>query len=270
MYFSQGKKKKFKIGLAFGSGGARGLAHIGVIKVLEENNIPISFIAGSSIGALVGGLYAALVDIKKIEGLAKSNSWRQILSLVWDPAVGSGLISGKKIEIFIRKQIGNIKFSDLRIPFTAMATNFETGEPIVLKSGDVASAIRASISVPIIFKPVEFNGKILVDGGLSEPVPVNAVKAMGANFIIAVNLDNCYKDKNKKLRIFEAASNSLAILRHHLAKEKVKEADIVIEPRIFSSALIGWRDFMESKKIIAEGEKVMRMNISKIKRMVGL
>jgi len=269
MCFWLKKKKKHKVGLALGSGGARGLAHIGVIKVLEENNIPIHIITGSSIGAMIGGLYAALGDINKIEELANSNNWRQIFNLMFDPVIGGGLISGKKIENFIRKQIGNIKFSDLKMQFAAIATDFKTGEPITLKSEDVASAIRASISVPIIFNPVKISGKILVDGGLSEPVPVSAAKKMGANFIIAVNLDGFYFDKDKKLSLFEAANNSLMILRRHLALEKVRAADIVIEPKVFSSTLVGWKKFLESRKIIAEGEKATRKILPKIKKMIG-
>lgn len=253
-----------------GSGGAKGLAHIGVIKVLVENNIPIHCIAGSSIGALVGGIYAATGDILKIEKIAKGNTWRQLLDLMWDPTIKGGLNSGKKVETFIRKQINGIKFSGLKINFAAVATNFETGDPVVIKTGDVVLAIKSSVSVPIIFNPTKLNGKILVDGGLSEPVPVGAAKEMGADLVIAVNLDACQPNEKKKIGFFEAADDSLGILRHHLAKEKVKAADILIEPKVSAPSLIGWRQFMESDKFIVEGERAMRAAIPKLKKMIGV
>jgi len=270
MCFWGEKKKKYKIGLALGSGGAKGLAHIGVIKVLLENNIPIHCITGSSIGALVGGIYATTGDISEVEKIARGNSWRQLLDLMWDPTIKGGLNSGKKIEIFIRKPINGAKFSDLKVRFAAVATNFETGEPVVMKTGDIVLAIKSSLSVPIIFNPVQINGKILVDGGLSEPVPVAAARKLGADFVIAVNLDNCHLGEKKKLGFFEAAEDSLSILRHHLSKEKVKAADILIEPKVFSPSLIGWRQFMESDKFIAEGERAMRVALPKLKRLTGV
>ncbi|MFZ5363948.1 MAG: patatin-like phospholipase family protein [Patescibacteria group bacterium] len=268
MFFGK-KKKKHKVGLALGSGGARGLAHIGVIKVLLENNIPIYCIAGSSIGALVGGIYATTGDVRGVEKIARGNNWRQLLDLMWDPTLKGGLNSGKKIEMFIREQIDNADFFDLKVRFAAVATNFETGESVVMKTGDVASAIKSSLSVPIIFSPAELNGKILVDGGLSEPVPVDAARKLGASLIIAVNLDSCHLDKKEKIGFSEAAENSLNILRHNLSKEKVKAADILVEPKVSAPSLIGWRQFMESDKFIAEGERAMRMALPKLKKLIG-
>ncbi|MFA5128482.1 MAG: patatin-like phospholipase family protein [Patescibacteria group bacterium] len=270
MCFGEKKNKKYKVGLALGSGGARGLAHIGVIKVLLENNIPIHCIVGSSIGALIGGIYATTGDVSEVEKIARGNNWRQLLDLMWDPTLKGGLNGGKKIEMFIRKQINGVNFSDLKMRFAAVATNFETGEPVVMKTGDVTLAIKSSLSVPIIFNPVEFNGKILVDGGLSEPVPVDAVRKLGADFVIAVNLDNCHLVKKKKIGFFEAVEDSLSILRHHLSKEKVKAADILVEPKVFPQSLIGWRQFMESDKFIAEGERAMRAALPKLKKLIGM
>jgi NTE family protein len=189
---------------------------------------------------------------------------------MWDPTIKGGLNSGKKVEMFIRKQIDSIKFSNLKVRFAAVATDFETGEPVVMKTGDVVLAIKSSLSVPIIFNPTKLDGKILVDGGLSEPVPVGAAKEMGADLVIAVNLDTCQPDEKKKIGFFEAADDSLNILRHHLAKEKVKAADILIEPKVSAPSLIGWRQFMESGKFIAEGEKAMRAAIPKLKKMIGV
>lgn len=268
MCFWWKKKKKHRIGLALGSGGARGLAHIGVIKVLEENNIPIHCIAGSSIGAVVGGLYAAAGDIQKIKKLALDNNWLKLLKLIVEPAVGGGVIGGKKIEKFLRGELGGVKFSDLKIPFSAMTTDFETGQPVILSRGDVAKAISCSLSVPLVFKPKKNEGKILVDGGLSEPVPVEAVRKMGADIVIAVNLDYCLPGEKKNIGFWDAAEDSLEILRFNLAKEKIKQADVVVEPKIKFRGLIGWRNFLNGEKFIPEGERAMREALPKLKKLM--
>jgi NTE family protein len=269
MCFWWKKKKKYRIGLALGSGGARGLAHIGVIKILEENDIPIHCIAGSSIGAMVGGLYAAERNIGSIERLALDNNWRKLLSLIIEPSVGGGVIGGKKIESFLKKELDGAKFSDLKIPFSAVATNFETGQPVILSRGDVAKAISCSLSVPLIFKPKKHEGQVLVDGGLSEPVPIEAARKMGADFVIAVNLDYCLPGEKKGVGFWEAGEDSLEILRYHLAKEKIKQADVVVEPKIKFKGLIGWRKFFDGRKFIPEGERAMREVLPKLKKLIG-
>lgn len=268
MFFWKNKKKKCKIGLALGSGGSRGLAHIGVIKVLEENNVPIHYIAGSSIGAVIGGLYAATRDIKRIEKFALGNNWRQLLSLIVEPSIKGGLIAGKKLENFLNKELDNAEFSDLKIPFVALATDFKNGEPIALSFGNVAKAVRCSLSVPLIFKPAGYKNKILVDGGLSEPVPINVVRQMGADIVIAVNLDRCDVSQKANNSFWELAERSLKILRYHLAKEKIKQADIVIEPKLKINGIIGWKNFLNGKEIILEGERAMRLVLPKLKRLM--
>ena len=147
------KSKRPKIGLALGSGGSRGLAHIGVIKALEENNIPIDFIAGSSIGAMAGGFYAAGLSIKKMEEISLETNWRRMFSLV-DPHLKQGLISGEKVKTFIEGYVDGKKIEDCKIPFVAVATDLKTGEIVILNKGEMAQAIRASISIPLVFKPV--------------------------------------------------------------------------------------------------------------------
>ena len=129
--------KRPKIGLALGSGGSRGLAHIGVIKALEENNIPIDFIAGSSIGAMIGGFYAARLDIKEIEEIALSINWRRIFSILFDPHLKQGLIGGEKLKTFIKNYINGKKFEDCKIPFAAVATDLKTGEIVILNKGEI-------------------------------------------------------------------------------------------------------------------------------------
>ena len=208
--------KKPKIGLALGRGGPKGLAHIGVIKVLEENNIPIDFIAGSSIGAVVGGVYAVTKDVKLIEETIINTNWRQILSLI-DPSFRQGLVGGEKLKKFIEGYIGKVKFHDLKIPLSVIATDLKTGEMILINEGEVASAIRTSISLPLVFKPVKQDDQLLADGGLSLPVPVEIANEMGAGLVIAVNLDAGYFANNHNsvnFGFYKIANNSINLLLH--------------------------------------------------------
>jgi len=261
------KFRRPKIGLALGSGGAKGLSHIGVIKVLKENNIPIDFIAGASIGSAVGGFYATNKNIKKIEGIALSNNWRQTLSRFFDPSLRQGFLNGKKIKNFIENVIGKINFKDLKIPFSAVATDMKTGDTVVINEDEVALAIRASCSIPLIFKPVKLGSKLLVDGGLSLPVPVSVVKKMGADLVIAVNLDADYfaNNKDSSFGFYRMIYSSTKISRHHLSSSNIKEADIVINPKV---GRVGWNKFIDGKSVILTGEKAMQSSIPQLKELI--
>jgi len=177
-----------KIGLALGSGAARGLAHIGVLKVLKQNNVHIDFIAGTSIGAIVGAIYAAGIDPNVMEEIAMSLTPAKIALLFAPTFPFSGLIDGKRVRDFLESIIGNPNIEDLKIPFAAIATDISTGQEVVITKGSVLDAIRASMSIPGMFTPYEHNGTFLVDGGLVNPLPINVVRSMGANFVIAVNV----------------------------------------------------------------------------------
>jgi len=263
-----------KIGLALGSGGPRGLAHVGVIKALEKENIPIDFIAGCSIGAMVGGFYALTKDITWVKKIAMETDWRRIVSLLTEPSLLSGgLVGGEKIEKFFLDQVGGKKFKDLQIPFTAVATDINTGKEVRITEGDLAIAIRASSSVPLIFKPTKRKGKLLVDGGLSNPVPCDIVRKMGADLVIAVNLDDySFQNGNRtsntnggKLAIHRVALNSLNILRYHLSQYCVVGADFVITPKVSEKS---WTRFANGRGIIKKGEEETQLNISKIKDLI--
>lgn len=259
------KEKMPKIGLALGSGGSRGLAHIGVIKILEKNNIPIDFIAGSSIGAMIGGCYASGMSIKKIEEIALSTNWRKMGSVLFDPHLKHGLIGGKKVEEFIKGNIKGKKFKDCGIPFVAVATDLKTGKIVILNGGRMAPAIRASISIPLFFRPAEINKKILADGGLSAPVPAEIVRNMGADIVIAVNLDKHYYDKKWKPGWYDIANNSLNILRHHLALLNIKEADIAIELDLGKNY---WYEFVNGRNKILAGEKATNKILPQLKKLM--
>jgi NTE family protein len=257
--------KQPKIGLALGSGGARGLAHIGVIKVLEENNIPIDFIAGSSIGAMVGGFYASGLNIKELEEIALGTDWRRIFSTLLEPSFKKGLIGGEKLKTFIEQHTDRKNFETCKIPFAAVATDLKTGEIVVLDEGEMAPAIRASISIPLIFKPVEIDGRTLADGGLSAPVPAEITRKMGANIVIAVNLDKHYYDEQWKPGWYDIANDSLNILRHHLALLNTVNADIVIE---INTGKTFWYKFVNGRDKILAGEKATKEMLPKLQKMI--
>lgn len=177
-----------RVGLVLGGGGARGWAHIGVLRAMAERTIPIHAYAGTSIGSLVGG-FAAAGKLSALEAVLADIDLKGLIHLFAEKKLPrSGLVDGRHIVELIREQLGNPKIEELPVPYAAVATDAETGAPVVLNRGDLVSAIRASISIPGMFTPVLRNGRYLVDGGLVNPLPVNLLKNHGLDTIIAVNL----------------------------------------------------------------------------------
>jgi NTE family protein len=178
-----------RIGLALGSGSARGLAHLGVIRAIEDAGIEVGCIAGSSMGALIGAIHAA-GKLDELEAAFLGFDWKKTASFFDVVLPKSGLLDGARVSELVRAHIHADTIEALPIPFAAVATDIVSGEEVVIRSGDVIEAVRASISVPGIFTPVRSNGRILVDGGLTNPVPVSAARAMGAGIVIAVDLNH--------------------------------------------------------------------------------
>ncbi len=177
-----------RIGLALGSGAARGWAHVGAIRALEKRNIRADCVAGTSIGALVGAAYAAgKMDV--LEGEILQLDWKRVLYFFSDPSFHrSGLVDGKKIADFLRSRASGLSMESLPTPIRVVATDLNTGTEVCLVRGDIIDALRASFAIPGVFTPVEMNGTILVDGGLVNPLPVSVVREMGADFVIAVDV----------------------------------------------------------------------------------
>lgn len=263
-----------KIGLALSGGGARGYAHIGVIKILEQNNIPIDFIAGASAGALVGSLYCFFKDCGKVEEIILGNDLAKFINLIVDPSFEGGLIKGDKVKNFLVQTFGGANFGELEIPFRAIATDFDTAETRVLFEGDLASAVQASAAFPLVFKPVSLGEQLLWDGSLSNPVPVNAVRQMGADIVIAVNLYNKsafeVRVKDKKEGVYEIAARAIEALQHSLAQEHLKGADIVIDPSVAGLGILDLGKFLgdRGEKIILQGEKAAVESLPKIKEAI--
>lgn len=189
-----------RIGLALGSGSARGLAHIGVLRALQEAGLQADLLAGTSIGALVGAL-AASGKVDDLEAAFRVMDWRGILALLDPVFPRSGLIDGRKVERFLQQMLPVQNFEELPLPFRAVTTDILTGAEVVLSEGPLVEAVHASFAVPGIFTPLRRARHILVDGGLVNPVPVSTVREMGASFIIAVDLNHdIVQKRNGQLR----------------------------------------------------------------------
>ena len=261
-----------KIGLALSGGAARGLAHIGVLEILQKAGIPIDMIAGTSAGAVAGAIYAWNRDITRMKKEVLEVKWMKIAPLIDLSLLKSGLIKGRKIKGLLASYVGgNIKFSDLKIPFACVASDIETGEEVVIDSGSVSEALRGSISIPGIFAVVKHEGRYLVDGGLTTPVPVEVVKKMGADFIIAVNVTPSASDRVQKIRkepsIFHVIMQSIYITTYAMAQHNLEYADIVIEPDL---ARIGAGDFQKARELIRRGEQAAQKAIPEIKRRLEM
>lgn len=174
--------------MALSSGGARGAAHVGVLKVLRDNGIEPDVIAGSSMGAEVGGFYASGVELDELETLWRSSSFGHVFKTLLPTIPWSGWSSGNAVTRFLQQLIGNPRIEDLRVPYAAVATDLRSGEPFPITSGPLVDAIRASISVPGLFNPVWIDGHLLIDGGVSNPMPVDVARQLGAEVVIGVDV----------------------------------------------------------------------------------
>lgn len=249
------------IGLALGAGGARGLAHIGVLKVLKEEGIDIDVIAGTSMGSIIGGLYAAGIPVNYMEKIAEEIEWDDLSDITFPR---TGLIKGDKILKFIEILTQNKDFSELNIPFSAIACDIEKGEHIVLNSGNVSKAIRASIAIPGIFVPYEHQNKVLVDGGVLDRVPVSTVRKMGADVIIAVDI-RVNEVNNKINNIFDVLFNTFDIMQYEFQKLNDLGADIQIRPDLND---VDTLELKNSEKCIKEGYNETLKHIDDIRNIL--
>lgn len=274
---SSEKDKKIqpeKVGLALGGGGAKGLAHIGVIEVLLDAGIKIEYIAGTSMGALVGGWYAAKGEIESLKELFLGIGRKDVVPLPKIIKKKTGMIFRKNAIVeLLQKELGNIKIEDCKLPFRAIATDAQSGDEVVLDKDSLAEAIRASTALPIIFHPVEHKNRILVDGGFVNPVPADIVRSMGAEFVIAVDVSSKWLDLSPRStdiknleHIHSVVSSALTMIEYQIARTILKGADLVLRPTVMN---FSWLDFDQTEEIIRRGRKEARENLSKIRDGAG-
>jgi len=214
-----------KLGIALGSGASRGWAHIGVLNALAEAGINVDYISGTSIGSVVGAVYS-IGDMKEFKKFVLSIDWKSVVSLIDVTFPGSGIIPGKRLFRMLSEYYKDIMIEDLPIPYCAVAADVRTGEEIRFTSGRVIDAVRASVSIPGIFTPFKYQGRVLVDGGIVNPVPSNILREMGADVIIAVDLNNCTIEENSGEKVKKGGGDPAE-------KKLTKNSEEEREKRIF-------------------------------------
>jgi NTE family protein len=256
-------KRRPKIGIALSGGATLGAAHIGVLQVLEREGIKPDFVAGTSAGSLVGAIYCAGVPLDELEDIFINMKWPALLKLSLPKPIA--LFDMQPMDNVIKKIIGDCDFKDLEIPFAAISCDLMTGERVVLDSGPVAPAIRSSASVPGIFKPVELSGRLLVDGGVVDNLPVDQVKAMGANFIIASDVSNRGQTIRPPDNIFDVLQTMFNIMQARGALVSSEECDCYIRPNVTQFSCWG---FSEGEKILEEGKKAAEKALPQLTRLL--
>ncbi len=256
------------LGLALGSGGVRGIAHVGFLKVLEEAGITPNYITGSSMGAVVGASYSAGLNADQIYEIAKNI---KLTDLIEPTLKNGGFFSTSKIENLIKKHLGNITFDKLKIPYKCVAVDLISRKSIVFDSGDVAKAVMASSAIPAVFLPVEIDNKKLVDGGTLERVPTKQVKEMGADIVVAIDVlaRDARQTKAKNivdnlLQVIDIMDEAITALK---CEQNKKIVDLWLEPEIGNVSPYSIKDVSIAYEA---GYKVGKENIDKIKKLLGI
>ena len=251
-----------RLGLALGGGFARGVAHIGVLKALQENNIKIDCIAGTSVGALVAAMYASGARLEDMVAQAAATSFKDFgrWTLSW-----LGLATNTGLEDYLHRATPAERFEDLKIPLAIATTDLGTGEAVFYTHGEIGPPLRASCAYPGLFLPVEHEGRILVDGFLASPVPVDAARRLGADIVIAVFLDSGPADE-KPGNMLDVIGRSFAIMQRHANKTWRYKSDIVIEPDVDHFV---WDDFKKTPELIAAGEAATRAALPQIIALIS-
>lgn len=280
-----------KIGLALGGGGARGFSHIGVIRVMEKNHIPINQITGTSIGAIIGGLYAYFQDSVKVENfirdLMKQPVFKELdLKIFTSPEQGSFSMPFLRLKKFytllrtlktrsifppeiiekIYDSFPDVQIEELSLPFATIATDLISGREIVINRGSLKKAIMASAAIPGIFPPVELDDLLLVDGAVSDSIPAGVVRGQGVQFVVAVDVTHCLGDiegLDTGLQIVQRADE---IVSYHLTQQRLSGADLIIRPEVRHYS---WADVDKMDQIIVAGEAAAIENLNFLKRFAN-
>ncbi|MDO4907799.1 patatin-like phospholipase family protein [Neisseria sp.] len=253
-------KPKAVVGLALGGGASKGFAHIGVIKVLKANNIPVHLVTGTSAGSIVGSLYAGGMSPDRLELEAEILGKTDLVDLTLST---TGFIRGQKLQNYINRKVGNRPLQDLPLKFAAVATDLESGKMVAFNRGNTGQAVRASVSIPNVFQPAVIGGRRYVDGGLSAPVPVSAAKNMGANLVIAVDI-SAKPAKLSDAGFFSYLDQSLNIMSTAALQNELAKADIVIKPQVQHLGAVG--GFDQKTQAVKLGEQAAQAALPEIKR----
>jgi NTE family protein len=265
-------KSNLKIGIVLGAGSARGWAHIGVLRALHKAGIRPDIICGTSIGALVGAVYAN-GGLDELEDWVLSLTWRKVLGF-FDFSFNGGFLKGARLMTYLHDNLLETTVEDLALPFGAVATDLRTGREIWLREGRAADVVRASIALPGLFTPCEHEGRLLVDGALVNPVPVSLCRAMGADFVIAVDLGSGLagrhvqsKARNREPNMIEVLAESLNIMQVRITRSRLagSPADAVIMPRLGD---MGSLDYHRAAESIKEGRAAAELMLPQIEQLL--
>lgn len=259
--------RKIKIGLALGGGAARGFAHIGVIKALEAQGIVPDMVVGTSAGSVVGALYAAGNNGFALHKLALEMDEAAISD--WSVPLfskASGIFKGEAIQQYVNKAVNHQPLEKLKIPFGAVATDLNSGLPVLFQKGNTGLAVRASSAVPSVFQPVRIGSHVYVDGGLVSPVPVRFAREMGADFVIAVNISSQPENQSANSSV-DVLLQTFAIMGQRINQYELKEADVVIQPNL--GAMKG-NDFNARNVAILAGEQAAMAALVELKQKLKI
>ena len=248
------------IGLALGGGFARGFAHLGVLQVLEQNHIPIACIAGTSVGSILGAAYASGAPLARIIATCRTLKFRDIGS--WQVS-RLGLASNHRLGDLVERVFDAKQFDDLRTPMAVVATDLNTGEPVVITHGNLVDAIRASCAFPGLFEPVKIGTRCLADGGLVAPVPTRAAREMGAEFVLGVSAGIQDADRGSPSNIFQVVTRAVSAAQKHQLEVWERYADLVLRPDVHSFA---WDAFDRADEAIEAGAAVARRALPRIQK----
>ena len=263
----QGPPPKPKIALVLGGGAARGFAHVGVIRILEQEKIPVDLIVGTSVGSLIGAIYAADARSFELEWTAFQLEKEDLFDFgVFNAVTGMGFAKGDKLEAWVKSHIKTANIENLRIPFAAVATDLNWGYKVVLDQGSLPRAIRASAAIPGVFQPVNHQGKILVDGGVVDNIPISVAKAKGADIVIAVDISANVGNTNitNLVDVTLQATNIMFALNVEHSK---KDADVLITPVGIGD--IGMLDFTQKKRCMQAGIEATQRATPAIRKAIA-
>jgi NTE family protein len=251
-----------RIGLALGGGMARGCAHVGVLRELERHDIPIDLVAGTSVGSLIGGAYAAGLSPEQIEQIALAIRWSDLGRFAVSKL---GFYNSERTEEFIRSKFPVTTFDKLRMPFGAVATDIQSGKPVVFTEGELPLAIRASCALPVYYTPVLVNGRMMVDGGLVGHIPASVARSMGADFVIAVDVNSQHEPIAQPTHMLTIMAQSMAVMGRSSVNYLTKDADVVIRPDIKH---VRPDDLSKAAEMIAAGEAAARQIMPRLKELL--
>lgn len=257
-----GPAKPAKVALVLGAGASKGFAHIGVIKILESQKVPVHMVVGTSVGSFVGSLYAYGFNAYQLQGIAIGLQKDEVADLTFPD---NGFIKGERLRDYVNRSVRNTPIEKMRIPFYAVATNIQTGDEIVFGTGNTGMAVQASCSVPGIFQPAKFSSTSYVDGGVVNPLAVDVARRYGADVVIAVDISAGIDNSIPKSTV-DTILKSVDIMYNKISVTQVNKADVVIRPNV---SFVGSADFSKRHEAILEGEKAAVSAMPKLQQIIN-